>query len=674
MTSNPDRSLEQAFTVKQSIAQHLNRMAETIATAEDIGAGKSSKLELAAAIADLKHSSSSLQDGVFRLLVLGDVKRGKSTVINALIGEDLLPRDVNASTAILTVLRYGEAKKVTVYFNDLTPPTELDFDTFKAEYSVSPDEAKELTATGKLAFPQVKQAVVEYPLPLLELGIEIVDSPGLNDTAARNQLSLDYIYNCNAILFVLRAVQPFTLAERRYLDNYIKERGLDVFFLINGWDEIANSLLDPEDQANLNLAQERSQAYFQSKLAPYLTAAEYDQRVFPISALAALRAKLNPSEDEADTSFDSFTAALNTFLTTERQNSELRQAKVTAEQAYNRLHSAIDRRIPLLEKSKADLKQKIAAIEPEFAQLEQLKVELEQKIQQQSLVEAKQIAADFEEYVLGLETTFLADFAKYQPNLDTFGFLSASQRASFNQSFKLNFDRYLTDKLAQWEQKAEQKLELAFAELLDSLEAYHQADRELSDKINTKLIGRKIIYLEHSPQEQLDWKNWTIGCLALASGNLGGIALAGAGISWKQVLINWLSVIGLTRFIAIFTGVFLNPYSVLLVGLGLAGVQTSFARDEFIKLTKQEFVKYLPKIAQEQKLVIEETVNNCFNSYRQELIARIDRDLQARQAELANLVQQEEMSDRDRTSEIARLRSLDSNILAIYEEILSITN
>ena len=85
----------------------------------------------------------------------------------------------------------------------------------------------------KEAFPGVDYAVVEYPLALLEKGIEIVDSPGLNDTEARNELSLGYINNCHAILFVMRASQPCTLGERRYLENYIKGRGLTVFFLIN---------------------------------------------------------------------------------------------------------------------------------------------------------------------------------------------------------------------------------------------------------------------------------------------------------------------------------------------------------------------------------------------------------------------------------------------------------
>ena len=68
--------------------------------------------------------------------------------------------------------------------------------------------------------------------------------------------------------------------------------------------------------------------------------------------------------------------------------------------------------------------------------MQELKDELKQKIQQQGKVEASKIAASFEEYVLALEDTFLVDFAKYQPHLDTFDFLSASQRESFNSSFK----------------------------------------------------------------------------------------------------------------------------------------------------------------------------------------------------------------------------------------------
>jgi Dynamin family len=60
----------------------------------------------------------------------------------------------------------------------------------------------------------------------LEKGVELIDSSGLNDTEARNNLTLGYLNNCQAILFVLSATQPFTQGERRYLENSIKDKGL----------------------------------------------------------------------------------------------------------------------------------------------------------------------------------------------------------------------------------------------------------------------------------------------------------------------------------------------------------------------------------------------------------------------------------------------------------------
>ena len=681
MSSNLDNnSLERALATRNAIVDRLNRIVATIEESETSKTNLSGKLELESAIADLKNCSDKLASGVFRLLVLGDVKRGKSTVINALIGEDLLPRDVNACTAILTVLRYGLEKKVTVYFHDDTTPESLDFDAFKQQYSISPDEAKKLEDEGQLAFPNVREAVIEYPLPLLKFGVEIIDSPGLNDTAARNQLTLDYIYNCNAILFVLRAVQPFSLAERRYLNNYIKDRGLDIFFLINGWDEINNSLLEPDNPQELAAAQERSQNHFRNALSEYLPAVEseesdiYQERVFTISALNALRSNLdNSTIDIASTGFDIFANALNNFLTEERVKTEFKQAEIVTQQVYNRLHEAVVRRISLLSESQEDVRQKIDNVAPDFVRLQELQAELQQEIKLQAKSQAKKIAASFEEYVLKLEDTFIIDFQKYQPHLDTWDFLSSSKREDFNRSFKLGFDRYLTDKLLEWDRQAERDLAAALQELVTSLESYSESYHRITDNIDIKLVGSKTIYLNRESQtaEELDWKNWTIGCIALAGGNIGGIALASAGVDWRQVLINWVSVIGISRFIAIFTGVFLNPYSVLLVSLGLAGVQTSFARQEFVKLTKQEFIKYLPKIAQEQKPLIEEKIFECFAKYERLITKRIDRDIKARQAEIANLVPQQEMTQSDRAMEIDRLQNLDESVLGTYQEINS---
>ncbi len=225
------QDLERVAQVRSEISVCLSKLAETINQAELAGDSSSGKLSLERDIEDITIASKNLRQGVFRLLVLGDMKRGKSTFLNALIGENLLPSDVNPCTAVLTVLRYGPEKKVTIHFNDGKSPQQLDFQNFKYKYTIDPAEAKKLEQEKKQAFPDVDYAVVEYPLTLLEKGIEIVDSPGLNDTEARNELSLGYVNNCHAILFVMRASQPCTLGERRYLENYIKGRGLTVFLL-----------------------------------------------------------------------------------------------------------------------------------------------------------------------------------------------------------------------------------------------------------------------------------------------------------------------------------------------------------------------------------------------------------------------------------------------------------
>jgi ribosome biogenesis GTPase A len=110
--------LDRVVRARHEIANHLMNIAETIKKAETEGENASGKLGLETESEQIGIVSKNLWKGTFRLVVLGDLKRGKSTFLNALIGENILPSDVNPCTAILTVLRYGPSKKVAVYFKD----------------------------------------------------------------------------------------------------------------------------------------------------------------------------------------------------------------------------------------------------------------------------------------------------------------------------------------------------------------------------------------------------------------------------------------------------------------------------------------------------------------------------------------------------------------------------
>ena len=670
--------LDRFSRTRQDIAECLSQIGEAIERGEAAGETQSGKFALGTEIADCKNASENLKNGVFRLLVLGDLKRGKSTLLNALLGEKLLPSDVNPCTAVLTILRYGTQKQVTIFFKNDRPPQTLDFKTFAREYTIDPDEAKTLESRSQLAFPEVEYAVLEYPLPLLEKGIEIIDTPGLNDTEARNQLTLSYLNKCHAVLFVLDATQPLTLDERRYLENYIKDRGLTVFFILNCWDKIRKAAVDLDDSEELKEAEAKIRTVFKTNLAPYCQIEGqnlYDDRVFEVSALNALRQRLKfPDRPLEGTGLPALSNALKTFLTQERAVAELRQARTLSHQAHSRLQEAIDRRIPLLDRNVEELKQKIQSTEPEFERLQEIRDRFQAEIHHTRDRQAKAISESFRSYILDLGNTFETDFVRYQPELKFIDALSQGKREEFKTQFQRAFERYINEKILAWERTAESDLNKAFSELAQSAKSYGSQYAKIVDSISEKSIGQNV-RVDRSLEDEKTapgWANWAMGFVSLASGNIAGVVLAGAGFDWKNILVNYLGVIGISSFLLIFSGGLLASigiWGIPLLGLGVGAFQVDKARQELIRATKKEFVKYLPQLAREQQQGIYDIVIAGFEDYEREVIGRIDGDIASRKAELDNLLAQKESHQIDRDAEVSRLQTLETEVRTAVEQL-----
>lgn len=662
--------LERVSQVRTRAAHCLSEIAQTLQREELGGQNRSGRLELEREIIDLTVASQNLRSGVFRLLVLGDMKRGKSTFLNALMGENVLPSDVNPCTALLTVLRYGTDKQVTLHFNDGKPSKKLDFKTFKREYTISPDEAKHLEQNRQLAFPDIDCAVVEYPLPLLQQGVEIVDSPGLNDTEARNELSLGYINNCHAILFVLRATQPCTLGERRYLENYIKDRGLTVFFLINAWDQVRESLIDPDDAEELEESEYKLRRVFQSNLADYCRVDGYDiydERVFEVSAIDALRRQVkDPNASLEGTGFPAFIDALNTFLTKERAVAELRQARTLARQASTRTSEAVARRLPLLDCDLDRLKQSIMAVEPEFQKLEEIRDRFQTEIRQTRDTQAQAIADSFRDYILNIEHTFESEFLRDRSDIRLFDFLIKGKREAFQQELQRAFEQYATDKISDWSRTAQRQMDDAFRTLAKSAEKYGASYTQVTEKITEKITGQSVRSHPQFTDEDSSpgWTRWAMGLFSLSTGNVAGFAMAGVGFDWKSILLNYFTVVGISGLlVTLFPALAITgPVGLALLGLGVGLFQADRARQELVKATQKELVKYLPEIAQQQRSVIYDGVKECFDAYDREVTQRITEDIHARKAELDNLVRQKEGHELDRAVEVERLQRLETEV------------
>lgn len=170
----------------------------------------------------------------FNLSVLGQFKRGKSTLINALLGEDILPTGVLPLTAIITSLHYSENKMAEVIFNN----GEKKIINYKniCQYVTekeNPQNCKE-----------IKEVDIYYPSPLLKKGVILVDTPGIGSIYKNNtEITENYLYRADVVIFVLAVDPPMTEKEMDFL-NEVKEIANKVIFVLNKIDIVSESDLE----------------------------------------------------------------------------------------------------------------------------------------------------------------------------------------------------------------------------------------------------------------------------------------------------------------------------------------------------------------------------------------------------------------------------------------------
>jgi GTP-binding protein EngB required for normal cell division len=158
--------------------------------------------------------------GLFRLVVVGEIKKGKSSFINALLGEpDLLPTMSDVATSTVYKILYGAERKYKVFF--LPQDVEHPETSAPPPLEITPEQVAEYgTENGN---PGNKKNVdfigVQLPHPLLKTGVVIIDTPGLGGVFREHQyITWRYIPNADAIFFVMDSVEAVaSRAEMEYL-------------------------------------------------------------------------------------------------------------------------------------------------------------------------------------------------------------------------------------------------------------------------------------------------------------------------------------------------------------------------------------------------------------------------------------------------------------------------
>jgi hypothetical protein len=222
----------------------------------------------------LAEALEKLAGGSFNLVILGQFKRGKSTLINALIGAPLLPMGVIPLTSIATKICYGDELTARVRFQN------------GSERSISVDEVPEYVteAQNPLNKKQVESVEISYPSPYLRHGVVLVDTPGVGSVYRHNtDVAYEWLAKADAALFLLAADPPISKEEVDFLQAVTEFAG-KIFFVQNKVDR-----LTPAEQ-------EESLAFCSSVLAPLFPRQKV--RIYPLSAKLALEGKLEHDEEK----------------------------------------------------------------------------------------------------------------------------------------------------------------------------------------------------------------------------------------------------------------------------------------------------------------------------------------------------------------------------------------
>lgn len=221
-----------------------------------------------------------LENDNFKVLIIGEFKNGKSTFINALLGDKILPAYSTPCTAVINEVKYGDNKRAVLYFKnpiperiseDILPEMKQYIKKYEGKkippvsinvsqlvnYVAIPNKYTDDQAAAISELPYSK-VVLEYPVDICRDGLEIIDSPGLNENGTRTKVTEEYLDRADAIIYVFRCPKIGGINEMDYIKHKIQTRGYkDIFFICNAINQVdkdeqqelvdfAHNKLDPE--------------------------------------------------------------------------------------------------------------------------------------------------------------------------------------------------------------------------------------------------------------------------------------------------------------------------------------------------------------------------------------------------------------------------------------------
>lgn len=621
----------------------------------------------------LINRAKDIQQGIFKTLVLGEFKNGKSTLLNSMLGDKILIAKAAPATAIITILLYGEGQDVVVYYKNKEEPRVLTLEAFKKGFELTKEDSETLEDKGYVdRFEDVAYAQMECHHRFCENGVRLIDSPGLGEQLSRTKVTTSYLEQSNAVIFVLNATQILSEPERDFIKNKLEGHRNNIFFIVN----FINRLDNEDDVNDIKTNVKQFLKYrFLDKTGNF-DQDFYNRRVFFVNAKGALDARSKTPIDTAmleDSNVPALEKELERFLTSDEKVAAAFES--TAQNLTNivdKVHRKIIEEKLSLDKPLNELEQNRAETEVMLKDLEKKKKDIEKTILTLGEMIAHKVYANLISYLNEMNDTWKKDSERLikldEVSLPKILFSVVSKEAKENmaKAIEREIKKYLEVKLGEWSNKVPIVIKEDVNNMMAEIEAQVDEFQLELDRIGNIFSGGKVKGIESMDQN----KGKKIFQLILGFGDLSQMTgiIMGKG--------DWTSFFGrmVQQIIAVLlVSTFFSGGIAAIVFLVIEALHMKIQKEGFKKrlldgLGAKLHENLLKKLSEKQNEIYE-SIMTQFAQLAQQITQKLQNDINETRSQQEGIIRQKKDKTFSVDQEKRRLDKIGDKVLALFNMV-----
>lgn len=228
---------------------------------------------------------AQLANDKLNVLVMGKFSSGKSTFLNALMGRKLLPAKAKPTTAIIGEITYSKTPGATLYPKKTgAKPQDISIDELEKYVTIETMENEKDEKDPPRKESIYSKVEIRYPLSICEKGINLVDSPGLDDPTSHDDITNEYLPKADTIIYCMNSQQPFSMKDKTVIESLNSMGYKSIIFVLTYFDTVEYS----DEMAGSNNADDIKVTY--TRLLKHYTDLG-DDGIFFVGSLPALTGK-----------------------------------------------------------------------------------------------------------------------------------------------------------------------------------------------------------------------------------------------------------------------------------------------------------------------------------------------------------------------------------------------